>query len=193
MRPLPTLSASVQSASGLALAAAVLLGGVLGVLPAGAALFVGASFASLGGVALLRELREASLRRELADDLIETLVTPRVPVGLRWRAEELTSPRERRRLARSLRSLLNLIDRPGSMAVTPITVNWRAIRRERRTVEEVAAVLADTRRAVRPRGVVLARRLVLDYLESPLYARRHANDLHRALVEVRVELRDDRI
>jgi hypothetical protein len=73
-------------------------------------------------------------------------------------------------------------------------MNWRAIRRERHAVEEVATLLAETHRSVTPRRVLLARRLVLDYLDSPLYARRNANELHQALVRVRSELTvtDDR-
>ncbi len=188
----PTTFSSVQSVVGFLLATVVLAGGALGALPSGPALFVGAALGLLGAVALGRELREAARRREAADSVIATLPAKRVPRGLRWRADELTSPRERRRLARGLRSVLKLIDRPGSIAVTPVPLNWRAIRRERQTVEEVASLLADTRRPVSPRGVLLARRLVLDYLESPLYARRKANELHQVLARLRAELPDDR-
>ena len=192
MRTVPTTVSSVQSVVSFLLATVVLVGGAIGALPSGPALFVGAALGLLGGVALGREVREATRRREAADGVIETLPPQRVPGGLRWRADELTSPRERRRLARGLRSVLKLIDRPGAIAVTPVPLNWRAIRRERQTVEEVASLLADTRRPVSPRGVLLARRLVLDYVESPLYVRRNANELHQVLARLRAELPDDR-
>jgi hypothetical protein len=174
-----------QTLVSFALATAVLLSGVLGAIDPGLALGVGAALALLGALALARDVRERQARRDAADELIEHLPGDRVPEALAWRADELTSDRERRRLARSLRWLLTTIEGSAPLRLSPVPLNWRALRRQRRTMEEIASLLADTRRPVSPRGVVLTRRLILDSLESPIYNRHHAGELARALERVR--------
>src|SRR5262245_5327906 len=102
--PMPERSRTTRTMTSFALAAAVLAAGSLGVIVRGPALFVGASFALVGAVSLVGEGRESRSLRRRADEVLEVLPTDRVPGRLRWRARELTTERERRRLAGSLRS-----------------------------------------------------------------------------------------
>jgi hypothetical protein len=187
-----TTSAEIRASLTFALAAAVLLSGIAGIVDGGPALAVGAALAALGLGGLATALRDERLRRESADELIERTPPHRMPSSVRWRAAELTSRRERRRLARSLRSVLKATDGPSSVRLSPIPVNWRALRRQRRAVEELAATLADTRRPVEPRGVVLARRLAWDFAESPIYNPRRAEKLPAELARVRAALTRER-
>ena len=76
--------------------------------------------------------------------MLEYLPAGRVPGGLRWRADELTCERERLRLARSLRSLLEMSESPLAARYAAVPLDWRSIQRQRRAVEEVARLLADT-------------------------------------------------
>jgi hypothetical protein len=183
-----TRTSGIRASLTFALAAAVLGAGALGLVAGGVALAVGAALAALALGALTDELRTERKQREAADELIERLPPQRIPTSLRWRAAELTSRGERRRVARSLRSVLGAIEGPAAVRLAPVPVNWRALRTQRRAVEELAAVLADTRRPVEPRGVVLARRLVWDFCESPIYNPRRAERLAAELARVRAAL-----
>ena len=172
----------------LALATAVLSAGAAGLLPAGPALFAGASFALLAAAAAAREHREAARRRAAADDLLACIPSDKVPGRLRWRAEELTSVEERRRLARALRSLVKACESPLAARRAPVPLDWRTIRGQRRAVEELARLLADTAQPVTPRGILLVRRLMLDSLESPLFGHDRADELAATLARARAAL-----
>jgi hypothetical protein len=106
--------------------------------------------------------------------------------NLRWRAVELTRPRERKALARALRNLLRSLELPP--AVLPTPVNRPALRRNRRAVEALARRLAEVDRPVRPRGVLLVRQLLGGSPHSPLYDVEAAGELHATLAHVRSEI-----
>jgi hypothetical protein len=84
-----------------------------------------------------------------------------------WRTEELTSPRERRLLAGSLRRVVRELDAPhrhvGSL------LNRRTMRPQRDLLSELADRLADGDRPVSASGIVAVQRL-LTRPDSPLYA-----------------------
>lgn len=86
-----------------------------------------------------------------------------------WRLEELTSRRERKLLAGSLRSVVRELDVPhrhvGSL------LNRRALRSQRGLLVELADRLDESERPVSAPGVVAVQRL-LTRPDSPLYAHR---------------------
>jgi hypothetical protein len=185
---MPTLSRTTETLVSFVLAAAVLGAGSVALAPRGPALAVGAALALLGAIALVRGSRASRARRRVADEVIEILPTDRVPGKLRWRARELTTVRERRRLAGSLRSLLKTAADPFAAARSAVPLNRRAILRQQRALEEIAGALTDLRRPVSPRVVVQLRRLLQDGEASPLYSPEHAEELASRLARMRTLL-----
>ena len=118
--------------------------------------------------------------------MLVAIDTERVPERLRWRAAELTRPRERRALARALRSLVRSLDLPPRFLPAP--VNRSALRRNRRAVESLAACLTAVDRTVSPRGILLVRELLQGSTPSPLYDIESGGDLHMVLARVRSEI-----
>jgi hypothetical protein len=149
----------------LGVAAAVLVLGAAAVVPPRLDLAVGGAIAAIGFLLLAMEWRSAARRRADADALLASVAVP--PPGLAWRVEELTAPRERRTLARSLRRIVDTLDSPRPMAAVP--VSRAAVWPNRQAVVDLADRLAATERPVHPAGIVLVRELITDGLHSPLY------------------------
>jgi hypothetical protein len=159
----------------LAVAAVPTAIGIAGLVPREPALALGVMFALAAGsqAALARLALQRERRR--ADRMI---LAGRRTEDLSWRLDELTSPTERRSLARSLERLVRTLDgryRPGASPV-----NRPAARPLAPRFEALAAQLADVERPVDPRGVVLVERLLADE-SSPLYSGERAGELPRSL------------
>ncbi len=138
-----------------------------GVVPTRPALGVGVGVAAIGLAYLLGEARTAARRRREADELLLALPTATPPPKLAWRARELTAPRYRQVLARSLRRLVDRAAEPAVLSSMP--VNRRVVWPNRKALVALADRLAAVDRPVHPRGVVLVRELITDGLHSPLY------------------------
>lgn len=180
------LSSVPLSVAYLAAAVPVLTLSLTGVLSHPLGLVLGLALALTGLWHLAREVHAEVVRRREADRLLVVLETDQVPDNLRWRAVELTRPRERKALARALRNLLRSLELPP--AVLPTPVNRPALRRNRRAVEALARRLAEVDRPVRPRGVLLVRQLLGGSPHSPLYDVEAAGELHATLAHVRSEI-----
>lgn len=170
----------------LVAAAPTLALALTGVLPPRVGFVLFASLLIAGFGHLAAEVRMGAARRRQADRLLVAIDTDRVPEKLRWRAAELTRPRERQALARALRNLLRSLDLPPRFVPTP--VNRIALYRNRRAVESLAARLAAFDRPVRPRGVLLVRQLLQGSPPSPLYDFEYGGELRAVLARVRSEI-----
>ncbi len=161
------------------LAMVVLAAAVAGAVPERAGLVVGAVLAAFGAVAQLRRTHEEEERREAADELLADVPGLRVPDAVRWRAAELTDPRERRSLARALRGLLRDVDGPPTTMLLP--ANRRAVRANRDLIRALAARLAATDRPIDPAAAARVR-LLLVRSGSPLYDPEGGDEIHHQLV-----------
>jgi hypothetical protein len=103
-----------------------------------------------------------------------------------WRAEELTSPRERKLLARSLRGVVRELGSPP-MRRSTIPLNRRALRRHAAELDALADLLDELERSVSPAGILDVQQL-LTSPGSPLYMHSVADDLPERLVEIRRKL-----
>jgi hypothetical protein len=156
---------ALRSGSYLGVAAAVLALGAAAVVPPRLDLAVGAAIAAIGFLLLAMESRSVARRRADADALLASTAVP--PPGLAWRVRELTTARERRTLARSLRRIVDTLDAPRTMAAIP--VSRAAVWPNRQAVVDLADRLAAVDQQVHPAGMVLVRELITDGLRSPLY------------------------
>jgi len=104
-----------------------------------------------------------------------------------WRVEELTSRRERRALARSLRSLLNDVAHPVRSSRVPIDVV--ALRPCLPFFEQLTERVEDVSRPVSACGMLGVERLLTDGATSPLYG--GSGDLRLHLIDLldRLEVR----
>ena len=180
------LRSAPRSALHLAAAVPLVVLTMTGVVASRLGLVAAVSVAIAGAGHLVAEVRREVARRREADRLLVVLETDRVPDKLRWRAAELTRPRERKALARALRNLLRSLELPPALFPTP--VNRRALRRNRRAVEALADRLAAVDRPVRPRGILLLRHLLGGSPHSPLYDAEAAGELPAVLARVRSEI-----
>lgn len=106
--------------------------------------------------------RRQALKRQraVADEWLLWGALPRAHSPLlAWRAEELTSQRNRQRLARLCRRFIAELSDPRCRAYA---TNRPAMRAHYRGLVELADRLEDPDRAVSPAGVALAERLLAD-------------------------------
>lgn len=106
--------------------------------------------------------------------------------AVRRRIGELTSPRERTRLAKSLLGAIRDAGRPG-LSASPL--NRRAIVSCADELTELARLLSDLDRPVAPRGLVLVLRLLTDG-GSPLYGRESGVALRAEVTRISAALED---
>lgn len=97
-----------------------------------------------------------------------------------WRIEELTSRRERKALAASLRGLVDEIERGGPPGALPL--DKVALRPNSFALEAIATRLDDTSKRVSAAGVLAVDRLITDGATSPLY--RPSSDVGSRLAEI---------
>jgi hypothetical protein len=129
---------------------------------------------------------ELSRRRREADRWLAWGVEVRPESDLlTWRANELVSPRNRRLLARNLRSVAH--EAEGRTMLGPVPLNRRAIWPELKPIYALADRLADLTRAVTPRGALLVERLLTEP-GSALYSPNGGDVLRDVLAEARAAL-----
>jgi hypothetical protein len=135
----------------------------------------------------LRERRERTAARRAADaELVASLLpSPR----LAWRTNELVCAAHRRELAASVADIVHSAETRYLPNASP--VNRAAVRRELDVLLALAARLADTSRPVRPRGVLLAQRLLYGE-RSPVFVPGAADGLRAAVERATAALEDDR-
>jgi hypothetical protein len=147
------------------------------------------SLAVLGIVLAIGHAVRGTRAREEANDWIRRGYESR----FRWRVAELTSRRERKAAARSLRALLRELEFGAPLG--PVPINRRAVRANRALVAALAERLLDPR-PVTAAGMVAVENL-LTLPESPLFPRhldtdpdpaREAGSLRRALAAAIDEL-----
>jgi len=127
----------------------------------------------LGAWGWRRELRRA--REEADHELLHSAFTsPRTS----WRAAELTTPKRRLALARSIERLVRSAD--GRYLPGPMPLNRAAIRENASTLHELASRLTQLERPVSPRGVLLLETLLTDGF-GPLYVQYRAMELKDTL------------
>lgn len=133
------------------------------------------------GRSLFRRARE----RVAADRWLEGRAhTVGASDAVRRRIAELTSPRERTRLAKSLLGAVRDARRPGLSA---IPLDRRAVADRADELAELAGRLADLDRPVTAQAVALVHRLLTDG-DSPLYAYGRGDDLPAELARIRAAL-----
>jgi hypothetical protein len=123
-----------------------------------------------------RSRRELKAARRAADR--ELLHTSLPSLRLAWREAELTAPKNRVSLGRSVRSLVRAAD-PRYLP-NALPVNRGAVRAESPRLLAVATRLLDLESPVTARGVLLTERLIVD-ASSPLYTRERARELPQYL------------
>jgi hypothetical protein len=167
-------------------AALVLALAAAGVVPSDIGLVAGGLLAVPGLSWVVGEHVGLARCRRAADRMLAEVPGRRVPPGVAWRALELTSPRRRRLVARSLLRLLTTVEGPPRPRVLP--VDRDAVRREASLLLAIAARLAAVHRPVAPRAMLLLDELLTDGAHSPLYAPRAEGELHAALLRVRAAI-----
>ncbi len=153
----------------LAAAVAGLVSPTSGLMLGGALFVAGALEATVGHAAAVRD-------RAKADRLL--LAGHRSSPELEWRAEELTSERQRKALAKSLHALVASLGQ--NVVMTAQVVNRPAARAQRARLTAIGDRLLRLEKPVSARGVLMVRRLLADG-GSPLYDRRHADELPERL------------
>jgi hypothetical protein len=123
-----------------------------------------------------RRRKELRAVRQAADTelLGSEFVSPRTA----WRAAELTAPKNRLAVARSIRRLIRSADARYLPGPTPL--NRIAVREEAERLATLAGRLTDLKHRVTPRGVLLLDRLLTDGY-GPLYVSYRAMELRDAL------------
>jgi hypothetical protein len=102
-----------------------------------------------------------------------------------WRAAELTSVRERRTCARSLRGVVKELD--GKHLPGAVPLNRRAVRPYAPVLAAVAERVGDLSQPVTPRSMVLVHDLLTDG-DSPLYSRPNVGKLPETLQRIQSAL-----
>jgi hypothetical protein len=125
-------------------------------------------------------VHDLSLLRRRADALFQAgaQVHPQSQL-LVWRAAELTAERNRRSLARSLRRMVQEVERPSPLSASPL--NRRGVRPHLELVRALADRVGSLERPVAAQGMVLVEQLLTDGLGSPLYQGGQIGDLPAAL------------
>jgi hypothetical protein len=134
----------------------------------------------LAGVRASFSVHDRSHLRRRADALMQTgaQVHPQSQL-LVWRAGELTAERNRRSLARSLRRMVQEVERPSPLSASPL--NRRGVRPHLELVRALADRVGSLERPVAAQGMVLVEQLLTDGIGSPLYQGGRVGDLPAAL------------
>ena len=118
------------------------------------------SLGVFGVYELVLGLRSLTRRRRIADDWLRSATGTFAPVSYAWRAEQLRSPRRRRRLAKTLRSIeRRALESPYRRAGAPRLV---AVQEHRASLLALVRTLERTDEPVSPAGVLRVAELVGD-------------------------------
>jgi len=168
-------------------AAATLLGvGLAGGVSGGLLLVTPISLALLGLILAAQRWADQRKTRSSADAWIARgYDSPRSRYG--WRVAELTSRRERKALARSLRRTVEEIERPAPRAAVPLDV--ASLGSCCGLLEALADRMDDTSLPISGCGALGVERLLADGAASPLY--RSGGDIRPHLIDLldRLEVR----
>lgn len=133
------------------------------------------------------------MRRVMVCDLADRWIAtgagaPPADAVVTQRRAQLSSTREQRMLATSLRRLVAAAQEPARVSAR-VPTDRRAVRAEAAAIERLAAHLADVNTPVEARSVALVHLLVSD-AGSPLYRNGQpgGEDLHRRLTQVLFEI-----
>ena len=158
----------------MALAAVAVTVGVAAPLSLDWTLIAAVSLALAGLLHTGRAAVALSRQRQVADSWLRTLRHCAPTSRYAWRAGELTSERERRILARSLRRVVGEVE--GRLYPGAVPINRFGLRPYVRDLRRLAIALQDTRGAVTPAGILLVHDLFTNPV-SPLYNREAADQL----------------
>jgi len=135
-----------------------------------------------------RSALELGRRRREADACLCSAGRFTPPSKYAWRAAELTSPRERRSLARSLRRLVAELQ--GRATPGSVPIDRAAFRPYVPDLRALSERLADLSRPVAPAGVLLLIQLLTEPV-GPLYDRASADELPRKVASILAALEVD--
>jgi hypothetical protein len=142
-----------------------------------------------GAVELVRALRRVTLQQRAANNWLRTATGDFVPPAYAWRAHQLTSSRERRTLARTLRLIEHeAFDRPRRRTYS---LRLTAVREHRECVHELAEVLDRLDEPVTPAGMLRVLDLITNGA-SPLWAGMKGPTLGNTITTTLVVLKNDR-
>jgi hypothetical protein len=142
-----------------------------------------------GVVELVRAFRRVAVQHRAADNWLRTATGDFVPPAYAWRARQLTSTRERRTLARTLRLIeREAFDRPPRRTYS---LRLTAVREHRECVHELAEVLDRLEEPVTPAGMLRVLDLITNGA-SPLWAGMKGPALGNAISTTLAVLRPDR-
>ncbi|HXY16885.1 MAG TPA: hypothetical protein VEH79_01795 [Gaiellaceae bacterium] len=158
-----------------------------GVSPQGVGVLV-VSLALAGTLHAGRSALDLSRRRREADSWLRTMSHCPPSSRYAWRAAELTSSRERRILARSLRRLVGELR--GRLIPGVVPLNRVKLGPYVPHIELVARRLADLSRPVSPRGILLLHDLLTQPV-SPLYDRERADEVPERVASILAALEVD--
>jgi hypothetical protein len=151
-------------------------------LPWTAGAATGALFLLAAGVRFGRAEHELRLLRRQADrTLLRGIAPSRRSALVEWRAAELTRDDHRLRVAAGVNRLLRELDPSRLPGASPL--NRVAVRPHEDLIVRLRARLGDLGAPVEARGVLMAEWLLGD-MTSPLYDRRRADAIPRALTRV---------
>jgi hypothetical protein len=156
------------------------------------ALVVAAACVLLGVVRGWRALRDRQHLRRLADDLIRNGAKVHSESALlTWRSAELTSDRNRKILASSIRKIVRELE--GRALPSAVPLNRFGARPHIVLIRRLAERLEDLDRDASPRGVLLVEDLLTDGNRSPLYVKQSSGELRPALERclAALELQDE--
>jgi hypothetical protein len=136
----------------------------------------------LGLIKTAQRWNERRRRRAVAD---AWLLNGGRPTQFAWRAEELTSPGERRLLARSLRAVVRELGFPGRRSTVPL--NRRALRPHAEEIAALAERLDDLDRPISPAGILEVEEL-LTSPGSPLFLHESDADVSKTLAKIHRKL-----
>lgn len=166
-----------------------LVAGVAGLIPQLDGFVLGVLFAGAGALRGAIEYRRlSSLRRQADRQLLGTAAT-RSPELVVWRTAELTSERNRRVLAKTLRGVVSELDARRLPGASPL--NRSGARSHAGLIQALADRVGDLERPVSARGILLVEDLVTDGW-GPLYARNRAGEISASLRRCLTTLDDGR-
>lgn len=169
----------------LALAAVALAAGFGAALSLDWTLTAAVSLTLAGLLHAGRASVELTRQRQIADNYLRTMRHCAPTSRYAWRADELTSERGRRALARSLRRVVGEVN--GRLLPGAVPINRYGLRPHVGDLLRLARALADTRTRVTPAGILLVHDLFTSPA-GPLYVRDRAGEVPQTIATILASL-----